>query len=332
MVEITPEMQAALGQLAEVRLTARDGRISGRLCFTTTLFFEDGGTAEGQSAAIGAFFGLARESAAGFVAAQAPSGSLVGCDPDALEADALEAVARGFARPLDHPMDAPGMDIGLWSVPRPGRAGGDMPPPSATLVMGPAFIEGQPRLSELVFNTEITEIGRVGPEPIIARVLAAAKRLRPIHGLAGFSIHFNQVTYSDTDGLASFPAIKRFPGLHCAQNSAFVSQPMTSLPGPMSVNWLTILGDTMIARLPEGGLAALPETCPVTHYEGGVLIRAGALPQTGDDNQGLSLAPLNAVARLLEDVLFTDYNGPLFAVPQPLEMMDETRAWVRRFN
>lgn len=332
MVEITSEMQEALARLAEVRLTAPDGRVSARLCFTTTLFFETGGTAEGQTAAIGAFFGLARDSEPGFVAAQAPSGSLVGYDPDALEAEALGAIARGFAQPLAHPMDAPGIDIGLWPVPRPGLAGGDMPPPSATLVMGPAFIEGEPRLSELVFDTDITEIGRTGPEPIIARILAAAQRLRPIHGLAGFSIHFNQVTYSDTDGYASFPAIKRFPGLHCAQNSAFATQPVTSLPGPMSVNWLTILGDPMIARLADGGLDTLPETCPVTAYDGGALIRAGALPQTGDTNRALSLAPYNAVAQVLEDILFTDYSGPLFAVPQPLDKMDETRAWVRRFN
>jgi len=322
MADTTPEMRGALEQMAEARIAAPDGRISARLSLGTRMFFADGGKTEGRRRALGALRALT-DDLEGFRAMQVPDGGLVPYDP---------AVLAGL-EPAPPP-ETDDLDLALWAEDRPGRAAGNLAFPSATLLAGADFFEGVTWYSTLALDIDLAALESPGPEAILARTLRAADILKPDHGVVGMTLRFNPVTYSDADGVAAFPALKRFPGLHDGRTSGFVAavaQPGVR-PGLMAVNWLTVVGNPLLDRLGEGALDTLPPDCTVHPYNGGVAIRAGVLPQMGDGPRGLETTAYQAVARALDPILFTAYQSPLLVVPPPLDAMAESLAWVRRFD
>ena len=67
-------------------------------------------------------------------------------------------------------------------------------------------------------------------------------------------------------------------------------------------------------------------------YDGGVLVQAGPYPQIGDNNRGLVLDDYRRVARALKPIRFEDYRVGLLDVEEPLDSLDETLKWIRRFD
>ena len=188
------------------------------------------------------------------------------------------------------------------------------------------------------------------PDEFVAFYIDACERMDALHGCAGLTLlheegnapyaaHFDQ----------AFPTLRRHPGLDYVDTAHFhfVSEPDNEVTDrPLrAVNWLTALGTPLVDRL--GGMEALREAVSgdaealgldPAHYvwhehAGGIVVQAGVLPQAGDGNAG-DLVPLyGPVARASRPVRFEDYvDQGLFHVPEPLDEVEETLRWVRRFD
>jgi hypothetical protein len=169
---------------------------------------------------------------------------------------------------------------------------------------------------------------------------------KPDHGTAGLSVIFDDSKGSEmSHALSAFPFIKRFPGLDYdysvgwnAESSPYLG-PKRGTAGTRRTirctNWLSILDDGFLAEL--GGLEKIKEAlnpqCPVFPYEGGAILQAGPTPQLGDLNYGAIPEDYRTVARLLKPLRFEDYTKPgLIRAPEPLDWVEESRAWVARFD
>lgn len=169
----------------------------------------------------------------------------------------------------------------------------------------------------------------------IARMIAACSLLKPVHGLAGFGLLFDRSGASTSSEARMVPIIKRFTGLHAAMDNTFRVEAAMNRPTPdryYAINWLTAISDDMLAQLPEGALDALPESCPVHRYDGGVILQAGPHPQMGDANRGFVLAEYRAVQAVLAPLRFEAYNVGILPVPAPRDSRAETLEWVKRFD
>ena len=168
-------------------------------------------------------------------------------------------------------------------------------------------------------------------------VLAWAKRLRPVHGLAGFSVildigigEYNQSTYY------VYPSLQEYVGLDIQVPSGFTHRAKGVFNRIKSVNWLTVLGDEILGSL--GGLAAaksaLEPDCTLHPYPGGVVIQAGPYPLLGHPKEDAMkiLMPYRKVARFTKPVRFMDYKGSLFQVEEPMNAAEEALKWVSRFD
>lgn len=335
MADITEDMRATLADLDQARITAADGRVSGRLGLVTSLFFGTGSTEAGQMAALRTLSGLAGASEAEPSSMQCPGRGVEAFEPTRFAAETAAAIRAAFARgPAKPGSSGHDLDIGLFADPDPHERHGDISLPFGTVAASPPLLEGFANLSHLLWCEPIGTLVNRGPMAILFQTLAACSQLRPLHGLVGFGVVFNPFSYSDTDGVAAFPFTKRFRGLHNGQDGTFKVQAGMAGEGAglMSINWLTVLGDEALKALggPET-LGDLPEDCTVHGYRGGVIVQAGTLPQTGDRNRALPLPAYAAVAQTLEPVTFSKYTLPVFPVPQPCDPLAETMAWVHRF-
>jgi hypothetical protein len=165
-------------------------------------------------------------------------------------------------------------------------------------------------------------------------VLTWAKRLRPVHGLAGLAVKMSDST---NDGPYIYPALKKYIGLDVHDPLEFAFEAKEVHNRIKCVNWLTVLGDAILEEL--GGLAvvksALEPECTLHPYPGGVMIQAGEAPRLGDlDVPGSSelLEPYRKVARFTKPVRFMDYRSSLFRVEKPLVGKEEAKKWVSRFD
>lgn len=71
---------------------------------------------------------------------------------------------------------------------------------------------------------------------------------------------------------------------------------------------------------------------PQHPYDGGIVIQAGETPQLGDINRGLIPEAYQRVAQVLKPIRFDDHQRPLIDTPRPLDPLEETMKWVRRFD
>lgn len=157
-----------------------------------------------------------------------------------------------------------------------------------------------------------------------------------VHGSAGFSVLFEHGSFSGSSGgVATLPALKRFPGLDFSDPNVFQVE-AARIDGLhiKSINWLTILSDKIVERL--GGRqvleAKLASSCPVFNFNGGVIVQAGDEPQLGDNNRRIVLDDYRRVSGALKMVRFEDYKLGLIALPEPYDNMEETLSWIRRFD
>lgn len=190
---------------------------------------------------------------------------------------------------------------------------------------------------------------------LVDLVLQWAQMMRPLHGVAGFALnprsqigpHWHDIVW---------PYVARFAGL-----DANVQIPGGLTDQISAVNWLTLIGDralarlggidTLKARLHDGWAAAtdtgtdtgiagqsddgLPPGFSLHFWDGGVMVRAGKLPQVGDVNMGLiprEYCAINQALRPIRYEGYTDDNAALLHVPKPLNRLQETLNWVRRFD
>ncbi|MCL2326383.1 MAG: DUF3396 domain-containing protein [Proteobacteria bacterium] len=162
-------------------------------------------------------------------------------------------------------------------------------------------------------------------------VLSWCKKIRPAHGQAGFTVI--------TDGLNSepcaYPTLQRHPGLNIIQPVSVMMATEGVFNRIIGVNWLTALGEEILNEL--GGLSAaktaLEPDCTLYPYPGGVVIQAGSTPQLGDTMVGDVPECYQKVARFTKPVRFEGYStSGLFRVPKPLNGVEETLKWIRRFD
>jgi Protein of unknown function (DUF3396) len=161
--------------------------------------------------------------------------------------------------------------------------------------------------------------------------------LKVSHGTAGFSIILEEGQSKSRGALIAFPFLKRFPGLDLPNSSRWSSNVRGAERRHVrSINWLTAIDDNFVEEL--GGLDRVKESvgksCLTHAYSGGIIIQAGPRPEIGDINRGLIPEHYKTVAKLLAPLRFEDFNPrlPYLSVPKPLDSLDETLKWIRRFD
>lgn len=171
------------------------------------------------------------------------------------------------------------------------------------------------------------------PRELLASVLDWAATLKPRHGTSGLSFLIDQDTDHRRITRRIYPHLMRHPGLDYDDGGDWVG--IAGLSETIrSVNWLNVLDDGFVSRL--GGIdaiaAALGPDCPVHRYDGGIVIQAGPQPEIGDVNYGVVPAHYRTVARLLKPLRFESYPFGLLTPPDPLDPVQETLRWIRRFD
>ncbi|MCC5881692.1 MAG: DUF3396 domain-containing protein [Halomonas sp.] len=165
------------------------------------------------------------------------------------------------------------------------------------------------------------------------------EKLKPEHGYAGFWLG-RSFGYEKNDEavILEYRFGQRFPGL---QINKFTTHSLNLHRGPKGVDWLTILSDSWLERL--GGVERIKEAMgelPVLEYDGGAILRAGPMPQLGDnENPDLdaALADYRRVAAIIEPIRIKDHpsiHPRLFGDARHEKRFDaqEYQAWLARFS
>ena len=169
-------------------------------------------------------------------------------------------------------------------------------------------------------------------DALLQAVLRWCTLCRPMHGVAGFALTFASGMEQNTK--YTLTMMKRFPGLEVLADGDFTRRAEVEHQRIKGVNWLTVLCNVLVDEL--GGLEKMKSTlepvCKVHVYDGGVLIQAGAYPQLGDNLRDDIPAAYRLVARYTKSIRFENYDEPLFRVFSGVDGMQETMAWIRRFD
>lgn len=164
------------------------------------------------------------------------------------------------------------------------------------------------------------------------KLLQWCETLKPAHGLGGYSVVLEMG--STTAERYAYATVQRYPGLDLGEAGVFCARAKETHNRIKSVNWLTVLGDAVLAEL--GGLnnarAALEPDCTLHPYEGGVVIQAGDVPRLGDTHQGEIPDAYRKVARFTKPVRFGAYRSSLFRVFAPMDGKEEALRWAGRFD
>ncbi|MBA3226381.1 type VI immunity family protein [Salmonella bongori] len=167
---------------------------------------------------------------------------------------------------------------------------------------------------------------------LFAMTLAWCERHQPVHGSAGFC--YALCTGIEPQARYTWASMQRFPGIDFFDPVIFSLRVKENYNRIKGVNWLTILGDTLVAEL--GGVETLTCTlepeCRIHPYRGGIIIIAGPVPQTGDLYTGFTPQRYKKVAAVTRPVRFDNYRRPFLSLPEQFDSMEATLKWVRRFD
>ena len=156
--------------------------------------------------------------------------------------------------------------------------------------------------------------------------------LHPAHGTAGYCVILEVGAISGEP--YTYATLQRHPGLNFIGTVSFTGNAESTYNRIKGGNWLTVLGDEVLAEL--GGInaarTALEPECTLHPYEGGVVIQAGEVPLLGDTYEGNIPEAYRKVARFTKPVRFEGYTSSLFRVFKPMVGADEAVRWVRRFD
>jgi hypothetical protein len=316
----------------KILMADQNGNVTGKIVFKTVLFFEGGGTFEGQKRAIDTLAYLAEDLSEHLSHMQTgdPNKGIRAFDLNQFVDESLHAMEQG------HAAGEFSLDAGLFSQPFNTQSGG-VGAFGGTITAGPRIVPEDADISFLEVSTTLMWDAVNDFQNHISRSLKAAEILKPRHGIAGFGVQFDRIYESSTSHALSFPYLKRFPGLHCSRDSSFVVSSAMRRPTTdriFTTNWLTILADDLVEELggpTELGTAAGPD-CELHTYPGGMILQAGPYPQPGDSNQGIMLKNYQRVARATAPIRFEDYNVGFMVVPPTLDALEETLSWVKRFD
>ncbi|MCX4239736.1 type VI immunity family protein [Paraliomyxa miuraensis] len=202
-------------------------------------------------------------------------------------------------------------------------------PPLFDMMFDHIYAEYPRGMFRIVLPLEV--VGEDGAE--LLELVDEAMTEFPVHwGSAGYAFYWES-TDTKIDGFARQwlgRHLARHPGL---SNGDFVTWGSGVEQGLATINWLTFVGDELIAQL--GGRTALEaavETAGIglRSYAKGAALQAGPLPELGSVNRRNKLESYREVGRILapvfapEDVL-TQIDVKGFDDP------DKRLAWLRRF-
>ncbi|MDD7973736.1 type VI immunity family protein [Roseinatronobacter alkalisoli] len=174
------------------------------------------------------------------------------------------------------------------------------------------------------------------PDRCVAKMARWCALLRPEQGTFGIGTVSSLGTSQRNYGMEYWPWLARYSGLDAVTWMKYDRRnPHQAL---RAVNWLTILDDVWIDKL--GGLeriaGSLHPEGSVYPYDGGAIIRACTHPQMGDVNMTGVPEAYVMVDRLIRPFRYTDYasGAPMdrLKVPEPLDPVETTVNWVRRFE
>lgn len=157
--------------------------------------------------------------------------------------------------------------------------------------------------------------------------------LQPTHGIAGLGVQFEMGNHRGNDGKYAYPFITRFPGLDYA-DAAYFSLNTRGKRGIRGVNWLTVINNSYVEEL--GGRTSLgnqlDNNALVHDYATGVIIQAGGSPEIGDVNAGIWPEHYRCVNRVLRPIRFDDYSTNYLFVPDSVDAIEASQAWLTRFD
>jgi hypothetical protein len=171
------------------------------------------------------------------------------------------------------------------------------------------------------------------PDRFLEVVRLWCDRLGALHGSAGLGVM--TIPGSEEQAPYHYPFLMHYPGLEYDAMGSYWSQTRHGgYEKARSSNWLTILGDDNVGAL--GGLEAihpgLRTGIDLGSYNGGIILRAGALPTLGNPENGGIPEAYRTVARLIKPIRFEGYRWGIIKPPEPLNALDVTLAWIRRFD
>jgi hypothetical protein len=198
---------------------------------------------------------------------------------------------------------------------------------------------GNRGLNTLSFSWPLVEV-QEHPDAFVQLFFEAAKQLGAIHGHAGFAVNLSPTAINENEP-TEYWISRMMPGLDVGAPGDLATR---QLQGKIkTVDWLTALDKPMLDAV--GGLSALRSALPpdwfaMGDYGAGLVIRAGALPDSGaSDEEGKpAVAPpaylvldhaLRAIrARSLDALQHGTVNGgaPTY------NTATSTAEWLRRFE
>ncbi|WP_405402619.1 type VI immunity family protein [Paracoccus sp. Ld10] len=328
---MTPEMLRTTRDIDDVRILSPQGDETARIVFKLVLFFEGGNTLEGQLNALTALADLAED--------VAPHLAFMQCAGDTARPEQFDLIAfrqrseQAIRKRHTAGLSASGIDLGLFGAEfRPPNNTGVTPFGGSVIAGG--GLEGTADISVLEFSTSLFWDAQTMFRRHAERARKAASTLRASFGMAGFALQYDRI-YASTAG--TYPYLARFPGLHCGLDDRFAAELSVRRQRAnryFSLNWLTLLSDDLLAELvPAEQLQQhLGDSIPISRFDGGIIIQAGQHPQLGDVNQGLILQDYRAVNAAIRNLRFESYIVPVLDAPEPLDALEATLEWVRRYD
>ncbi len=241
-----------------------------------------------------------------------------------------DSYIRELARKPDDVKNDDGFEATLFGYPY----GGDLDDP--TIYYAEAIGETETReFSSISIYMPASWPESVGYEHYRSLISNWCEKLKPAYGTAGLSILFNEGRQGLSDRLLAFPIARRFPGLDVPEHSRwYVRMNRLRIRAIRTINWLTFIDNGLVSEL--GGHTKLVEdlgtSCPIYPYSGGIIVQAGERPELGDVNRGVIPKAYQHVSRVMQPIRFNEHQRPLIDAPPPLDSLEETINWVKRFD
>jgi hypothetical protein len=173
------------------------------------------------------------------------------------------------------------------------------------------------------------------PNGFVELIRLWCRRLGALHGSSGLGVLTEVGRETSLQTPYHYLLLKQYPALeYDAMGNYWVEVDADGFERPRSSNWLTVLGEDNLQAL--GGIekvrSSLQPNMDLVSYNSGVVIRAGHLPALGNEETGGIPEAYRTVARLIEPIRFEGYRWGIIKPPEPLNGLDVTLAWIRRFD
>jgi Protein of unknown function (DUF3396) len=184
--------------------------------------------------------------------------------------------------------------------------------------------------SALTFSLPLSWSGGREQGAYLNLISKVAQILQPIHGYAGLGIALSpRESGNGSDMEPATVLAKRFRGLELDFAALQAGDLGEKIKG---VNWLTLLGDSFVARL--GGIdplrAVLTDEVLLHSYAGGVVIQAGSQPRFGDVNRAEPMHAYESVAAALKPIRAKEIRA--FTRTSMGFGVEATARWLARFD